>query len=199
VGPSIDTVGTTAATISAVDDFDETLAAAQRGDEVAFTSIFRALNPAVVRYLVVLAGQGAAEDLAAETWTAALRGFSSFTGEERALRAWLLTIARARWVDAVRAHARRPEVLTDTAPEVLAPDTVHDVVAEWLGTDGALALIRRLPEDQAEVISLRVIGDFDVAEVAEMVGKTANHVRVLSHRGLKRLAQLLGEKPPEGV
>jgi len=181
-----------------VDDFPEALAAAQRGDERAFTSIFRAMNSSVVRYLAVLAGNSA-EDLAAETWIAALRGFGGFTGDARAFRAWLLTIARARWVDSVRAQARRPEVLTDTTPEVVAPDVVHDIVASGIETTEALTLIRSLPPDQAEVLSLRVLGELEVAEVAEIMGKTANHVRVLSHRGLRRLAQMLGEKPPEGV
>lgn len=176
-----------------------TLTAAQGGDETAFTAIFRALNPAVVRYLTVLCGRTAAEDLAAETWVAALRGFASFTGDERSLRAWLITIARARWVDAVRAQTRRPELVTDTAPEVVGPDDVVGAVETAEATDAALELIRRLPDDQAEVITLRVVGQLEVAEVAELTGKTANHVRVLTHRGLRRLADLLGEKPPEGL
>ena len=184
-----------AATISGVDDFDATLAAAQRGDEVAFTQLFRALNPAVLRYLRVLAGPSLCEDLAAETWVAALRTFPSFTGNERALRAWLLTIARARWVDAVRAQARRPELVTDTTPETPAGDDVHAIVEAGMSTDLALGLIGRLPPDQAEVITLRVVAQLDVGEVAELTGKTPNHVRVLAHRGLKRLAQLLEQQP----
>jgi RNA polymerase sigma-70 factor (ECF subfamily) len=180
-----------------VDDFADTLAAAQRGDEAAFTAIFRAHNPGVVRYLTVLGGRGMAEDLAAETWVAALRTFATFTGDERALRAWLLTIARARWVDAVRAQARRPELVTDTTPEAPAPDDVHAQVEIGFTTDWALSLIATLPPDQAEVVTLRIVGQLDVSEVAELTGKTPNHVRVLTHRGLKRLAQLLGEAAAE--
>jgi DNA-directed RNA polymerase specialized sigma24 family protein len=33
-----------------------------------------------------------------------------------------------------------------------------------------------------------------VPEVAALTGKTDNHVRVLTHRGLKRLAKLLGDQ-----
>jgi RNA polymerase sigma-70 factor (ECF subfamily) len=178
-----------------VDDFDVLLPAAQQGDEAAFTQLFRALNPAVLRYLRVLAGPTLAEDLGAETWMAALRNFATFTGDERALRAWLLTIARARWVDAVRAQTRRPEVLTDTTPETPAADDVHDIVEAEMSTDLALELIGRLPPDQAEVITLRVVAQLEVGEVAELTGKTANHVRVLAHRGLRRLAQLLEQAP----
>jgi RNA polymerase sigma-70 factor (ECF subfamily) len=179
-----------------MDDFAETLAAAQRGDETAFTTLFRALNPPVVRYLRVLAGPALAEDLAAETWVAALRTFSTFDGEERAMRAWLLRIARARWVDAVRAYTRRPELVTDTTPDLPSPDDVEAQVELGFTTDWALSVIATLPPDQAEVVTLRIIGQLDVPEVAEMTGKTANHVRVLAHRGLKRLAELLGDTTP---
>jgi len=180
-----------------VEDFAETLACAQQGDEAAFTQIFRALNPAVVRYLTVLGGGGLAEDLAAETWVSALRTFAAFTGDEKALRAWLFTIARARWVDAVRAHTRRPEVVTDSTPETPSDDDVHAQVELGFTTDWALSLIAGLPADQAEVVTLRVVGQLEVSEVAELTGRTANHVRVLTHRGLKRLAALLGDVPAQ--
>lgn len=175
-----------------MDDFAATLAAAQRGDERAFTALFRVHNPAVLRYLRVLAGERWAEDLGAETWTSALRTFAGFRGDDRALRAWLLTIARARWVDHVRARSRRPELLTDTAPEVVAPDDVQAAVERTFTTEQALGLIATLPPDQAEVVTLRVVGQLDVAEVAELTGRTPNHVRVLSHRGLRRLSAQLG-------
>ena len=177
-----------------MDAFAELLAAAQAGDEEAFTQLFRVLNPAVVRYLTVLAGHGLAEDIAAETWVSALRTFRTFTGDERALRAWLLTIARARWVDVVRARTRRPEVVTDTTPDAPAPDDVAAQVELGFTTDWAVSLIATLPPDQAEVVTLRVVGQLDVPEVAALTGKTANHVRVLTHRGLKRLARLLGDQ-----
>lgn len=176
-----------------MEDFADTLAAAQLGDEAAFTTLFREYNPAVVRYLTVLSGRGLAEDLAAETWIAALRGFSAFTGDGKALRAWLLTIARARWVDTVRASTRRPEVVTDATPELPSPEDVHAEVERGFTTDWALRLIATLPAEQAEVVTLRVVGQLEVADVAEMTGKTPNHVRVLTHRGLKRLAQTLGD------
>ena len=170
---------------------------AQKGDEAAFTEIFRAQNPSVIRYLTVLGGRGLAEDLAAETWVSALRNFATFTGDEKALRAWLFTIARARWVDAVRAQTRRPEVVTDNTPDLPSADDVHAQVELGFTTDWALSLIAGLPADQAEVVTLRVVGQLEVAEVAELTGRTANHVRVLTHRGLKRLATLLGEVPAQ--
>jgi RNA polymerase sigma-70 factor, ECF subfamily len=62
-------------------------------------------------------------------------------------------------------------------------------------TDAAVALIGNLPEDQAEVLLLRIVADLDVATVAEILGKRPGTVRVLAHRWLKRLAQQLEERP----
>ena len=106
-----------------MDDFAGVLARAQHGDQYAFTVLFRAMQPVLLRYLTVLGGPSTAEDLAAETWIGALRGLVKFRGGEDDLRGWLITIARARWVDMVRAATRRPEDLVDSRPTSAPPTT----------------------------------------------------------------------------
>jgi RNA polymerase sigma-70 factor (ECF subfamily) len=63
---------------------------------------------------------------------------------------------------------------------------------ENLDTEAALALVATLPPDQAEVILLRVLAGLDVTQVASILGKRPGAVRVLQHRGLRRLAERLG-------
>ena len=46
-----------------------------------------------------------------------------------------------------------------------------------------------LSPDQAEVVLLRVVGGLRVSQVAELLGKRPGTVRVLQHRGLRRLAE----------
>jgi RNA polymerase sigma-70 factor, ECF subfamily len=174
-----------------VDDFSGVLARAQHGDEAAFTTLFRTMQPMLLRYLTVLAGASNAEDLAAETWIGALRGLVKFRGNESDLRGWLVTIARARWVDMVRAATRRREELAEELPDRPALDDVAGTVVARAASEEALALIARLPEEQAEIVTLRVVAQLEVSEVAEITGKTANHVRVLCHRGLRRLAEMI--------
>src|SRR4051812_36766020 len=100
----------------APESFPETLAAARRGDEVAFTAIFRWTQPAVLRYLRVVAGTRA-EDIASETWFHVVRGLPTFSGDEpAAFRAWVLSIARHRWVDELRRAGRRREQLVAELP-----------------------------------------------------------------------------------
>jgi RNA polymerase sigma-70 factor, ECF subfamily len=133
----------------------------------------------------------AAEDLAADSWVSVIRGLGRFRGDERAFRAWVFTVARHRAIDWRRLAVRRPtsSVPAEVMAERRAPDDPAAQVLEAQSTRAALALLAELPPDQAEVVALRVLGGLEVAEVARIVGKRPGAVRVLAHRGLRRLAR----------
>jgi RNA polymerase sigma factor (sigma-70 family) len=117
-------------------------------------------------------------------------GLGRFRGDERAFRAWVFTAARHRAIDWRRQAARRPtsSIPAEQLAERPAPDDPVAAVFEAQSTRAALALVAELPPDQAEVVALRVLGGFEVAAVARIVGKRPGAVRVLAHRGLRRLA-----------
>lgn len=174
------------------EDFAAVLAAAQGGDEAAFSVLWRDANPALLRYLRVVASQHA-DDVAAETWVQVLRGLAKFTGDESKWRAWLFTTARRRVLDAARHRARHPaEPLDDIAAweEPRAADAA-EVAMDNLATGRAIALVRQLPQQQADVIMLRVVAGLETEEVARILGRSPGAVRVAAHRGLKKLAALL--------
>lgn len=176
----------------AAEDFAELLHAAQRGNEAAFRQLFRETQPSLLKFLIVVAGPDLADDIAADTWVNVVRDLERFVGDEiGAFRAWTLAIARRRWIDEMRRRGRRPEVLTDTAPEVETTEDVATQVERSMSTDRAIALLSTLPPEQAEVLMLRIIVDLDVGQTAQIVGKTPGAVRVLAHRGLRRLHDLL--------
>jgi len=172
--------------------FASVLAAAVGGDEQAFARLWRDLHPAVLRYLQVVK-PGSAEDVASETWLEVVRCLGRFTGDEGGFRSWVFTIARHRALDDRRRHARRPTVPLpiELAARWQGADDPADQVVEGLSTRAALAVIGQLPHDQAEVVLLRVVAGLDVEQVARVVGKRPGAVRVLAHRGLRRLAERL--------
>jgi RNA polymerase sigma-70 factor, ECF subfamily len=175
--------------------FASVLARAQRGDEEAFATLWLDVNPGLVRYLRVVAGE-VDEDVAAETWVSVVPGLARFRGDEMAWRAWVFTTARRRAVDEGRRRTRRRAVLASEAgrsaePGARASSDPADVVLERLNTQTALALVAQLAPLQAEVIVLRVIAGLDVESVARLVGRSPGAVRVAAHRGLARLAQIL--------
>lgn len=170
--------------------FEVTLVRAQAGDEEAFARIFRDIQPALLRYLRVIALE--AEDVAAETWFHVAAGLAGFRGGEQAFRSWLFTIARHRAADAGRSRTRRPVVpldLSEAAEQPVSKDAAEEAL-EAVSARAAVAMIATLPRDQAEIIMLRVVAGFEAAEVARIVGKSPGAVRVAAHRGLRRLAEL---------
>lgn len=176
-------------------DFDRLIAAAREGDEAAFTTLFRAVQPLLLRYLRTLA-PALADDVAAETWVSVVRGLHRFSGDEGGFRGWVFTIARARLVDARRTAGRTPmpvDAHTELA-ERPGPADVEAIVDELMSTEAALALIGRLPPDQAEAVLLRHVAGLDATEAARVLGKRPGAVRVATMRGLSRLRTLL---PPD--
>jgi RNA polymerase sigma-70 factor, ECF subfamily len=174
--------------------FAAVLTAAKDGSEAAFTQLWRDTNPALVRYLRVIAG-AAAEDIAADTWVKTLRGLSGFRGDEQAWRAWVFTISRHLVIDERRRATRKPAVPLSEVPLAALPSSADagDEALERISTRAAMAMVAELPPLQAEVILLRVVAGLDTEAVARLVGRTPGAVRVAAHRGLRRLAQIAAE------
>ena len=181
------------------EDFGAVLTAAQGGDEAAFARLWHDGQPALLRYLHVIAPD-VAEDIAAETWAQVVRGLAKFRGDEQNWRSWLFTTARRRLIDQARQVIRRPTTSLDALPGLASaeargsrsPDAA-DLALENLATRDALAIIRLLPPLQAEVIVLRVVAGLGTEEVAQLLGRSPGAVRVAAHRGLQRLASMLAE------
>jgi RNA polymerase sigma-70 factor (ECF subfamily) len=57
-----------------------------------------------------------------------------------------------------------------------------------------LALLEVLGEDQKEVLTLRIIADLTVEQVAEIMGKSAGAVKQLQRRALDRLREFSAVK-----
>jgi len=176
------------------------VAAAQDGDEAAMAQLWRAINPPLLRYLRGGIGDGA-DDVAAAAWLDAARALLTFEGDDTDFRRWLFTIARRRLVDELRRRGRRHgEHLVGAPVEAARQVRAGDDPAERQDDLGAaLALVRLLPADQADAVLLRVVVDLDVSAVAAVMGRSEGSVRVLTHRGLRRLQGLLAERGVTGA
>jgi RNA polymerase sigma-70 factor (ECF subfamily) len=178
----------------AADDLAAAVRAAQHGDEQAFRLLYRAVQPSLLRYLHALVGDEA-EDVASEAWLQITRDLANFRGDYDGFRGWTATIARHRAMDHVRRLRRRPsvavpiELLTDLSD---GADTA-DMAAGSMATAAAVKLVASLPPDQAEAVILRVVFGLDAAAAGRVLGKRAGAVRTAAYRGLRRLADQLGQ------
>ncbi|HMC38186.1 MAG TPA: sigma-70 family RNA polymerase sigma factor, partial [Acidimicrobiales bacterium] len=164
--------------------FEPVLAAAQTGAEWGFGRLYAEYNPRLERYFAARTPR-MAEDLAADTWLGAARALREFQGDEGRFRSWLFTIAHRRLADHWEDLRRRPADPAGAGPEddPVAADDTEGAVLDALSAQAAAARIAAaLSGDQAEVVLLRLLGDLDVDQVAEVLGKRPGTIRVLQHR-----------------
>lgn len=134
-----------------------------------------------------------AEEVVQDTFVKLVSGnYDIESGKEAGyLRSMVLNGARSalRKRQVRRAH-------TPDAPEAIAP--AEDAGVARTEHDRMIAALRRLPEKQAAVLTLRYYLDLSEAEIADTLGVARGSVKSHAHRGLKRLAVLLGDDDPPG-
>ncbi|MDX6273645.1 MAG: hypothetical protein QOJ92_855 [Frankiales bacterium] len=171
---------------------DQDVADLLRGDVRAFERTFHAIQPALLRYLGSLVADEA-QDVAGETWLQVTRDLRTFRGDGADFRRWVVQIGRNRALDHLRARGRRPFDAVDPRelPEVGTDDSTFGQASESMATERALALIRRLPRDQAEALLLRVVVGLDAPAAARVLRKRPGAVRMATSRGLQRLREIV--------
>lgn len=163
----------------ASDDLDAAVERMLHGDDEAFRSVYRSVQPRLLRYLTGMVGAEDADDVAAEAWAQAVRDLGRFSGGIDEFRARLTTIARHRALDHLRVRKRRLREVQDLdlVSDVPSPDDVEALAAGALGSEQALALIASLPADQRDAILLRTVLGFDAPTAARILGKRPGAVR----------------------
>lgn len=137
------------------------------------------------RFLVAAVGPTDADDCYQEACIAAMRSYPSLRHADN-LRAWLMTIAQHKAIDAHRARGRRPLPLAEL-PErggQADPPVPVDGQPVW-------AHVRELPEKQRMAVFLRSVADLSYADVAEALDCSQEAARRSVHEGLKKLREEL--------
>ena len=161
--------------------------AAQRGDERAYELLMREVRIWLSRYFHRRLPSDAADDATQEALLAIHLHKHNY-GTSDPMRPWLKTIARFKWIDQLRSHARGPESLEE-----------EDVPVEDHGAATRAAILLNLlladaKPAQARVIRLVKLHGASVEEASHATGQSASLVKVNIHRGLKRMGQALGVK-----
>ena len=175
---------------------------ARRGEQEAMGLLYDAYLPRLYRYCLKRVGNELdAEDLAEEVFLRVLRSIDGFEwrptsdGQRIPFGAWLFRIARNHVASHHRrAHVRRESAgLPDGVGESLPDDRRGPLeIVEMQSTVAEVFdLVHELPEAQREVVLLRFAAGLTVAETAEALGKRQGNVKVLQHKGIKRLKELL--------
>jgi len=164
---------------------------AQAFSEEAWSQIYDQHYVRLFDYCYARTGnRAAAEDLAAEVFLEAVRGIRGYRYRGVPFAAWLYRIARNLTADHLQRNARRPQVsLVEEAdhPQLREPDGTEHVADRH----DIQAALRRLSDDQQQVLILRFFQGLSHDETAAVMGRRTGAVRVLQTRALSALRRVM--------
>jgi len=151
--------------------------------------LYREVGPNIRAYLQRrMRDPGIADELLQETFLIAMRDAVSLAAAG-SQRAWLLGIARNLSREQRRRQSRRRTV---QLPEDMVTKTLNQ---EDHRLDLLRSMIGDLPEQQREVLELRLKQDLRYAEIAEMLGIPIGTVRSRLHHALRTLKSCVTSHP----
>lgn len=192
---------------------EELIQAAKGGDEAALGELLERYRP----YLRVIAEQAIgpalgqrydASDVIQQTCIEAINDFSRFEGiSEGQLSAWLRQILRRNVSNLVRDNrAAKRDMRKELALYQKGPSTTlmwlepqadgsspSEKVMQGEAVIRLAAALEMLPKDQRTAVRLRFLDGWQLADIAEELGRTVSAVAGLIHRGVRSLQGKLGE------
>lgn len=164
----------------------------------------------VWRLLRASVGPDRADDCFQETFIAALRAYPRLRAGSD-LRAWVLTIAHRKALDAHRAQARQAIPVADVSQVAIdgrrrgaarrasrrtateASRNGHSPSVAIERDEGLWQAVHALPERQRSVVVLRCVADLPHREIAAALGCSEDAARRSLHEGLKKLEEAIAD------
>lgn len=165
------------------------LGRAKLGDAGALAEIYDLYFKKLYRFIFFRVGhKEVAEDLAEEVF---LKAFTKIgDAGNGSLEGWLYQIARNLVIDYYR--QKKLTINIEEVENTLEYESnVIDVVNLQQQQKVTLKLIKELNPEQQIVIKLKFFEDLDNAEIAELLHKSEGAIRVIQHRAVAKLQELI--------
>jgi RNA polymerase sigma-70 factor (ECF subfamily) len=172
---------------------------AKSGDTEAFEVLYQQNAANIYRFLCAQLKETLdAEDLTSEVFMKAWRGLPRYRDRGHPFSAYLYKIARNALIDHRRKNSKQVfeannpvESILDSNPKV--SEQLHKKEAH----QNLWRLLREIKENYQSVLVLRFINGLSTSEVAQILGKSEGSIRVLQHRGLNALREIMAESNGE--
>ena len=137
-----------------------------------------------------------AEDLTEQTFLQAYRHFERALAERhgRPLRTWLIRIAHNLAANLYRDRSRKPQTPIEDTGALSATHTTEDLVEGRDELARILEGVKELPDDRREALIMRFALGMDNREIARAMGRTDGATKVLLHRAIKQLEEIIATK-----
>ncbi len=137
-----------------------------------------------------------AEDLTEQTFLQAYRHYERAVSESngRPLRPWLIRIAHNLAANLYRDRSRKPQTPIEDPEALRTTHTTEDLVEGRDELARILEGVKELPDDRREALIMRFALGMDNREIARAMGRTDGATKVLLHRAIKQLEEIVAVK-----
>ena len=160
----------------------------------AFEELYRAHLRDVYSYAYYRVGNHHdAEDLTEQAFLQAYKHFERARRESngRPLRPWLIRIAHNLASNYHRDRARRPESALEHVDPISHPHGTEQVVEGREELRQVIDGLQHLPGDRRDALIMRFALGMDNREIARALGRTDGATKVLIHRAIRQLEELV--------
>lgn len=175
---------------------EELIKKAQNGENQAFGQLYDQYVTRIYRFVFLkVTNRHDAEDLTHQIFLQAWQNIQSFQFRGFPLSSWLYKIAMNAVIDFYRTRKNEESI------ELIAEDAFAETPEFAKNIDQALELqtvkfaLAKLEPDQQNVLVMKFIDELSNKEIAEIFGKSEGAVRVIQHRALKQLKNILTNPP----
>ena len=165
---------------------------AKRGEASAFGLLYDRYQPQIYRFIFLkVSRREEAEDLTHQVFLQALQHIGEYEDVGFPFTSWLYRIARNEVIDHYRTK-RQAISLDDVAPEYFATlDRAMEDAERRMDVRRVTDALKQLKPEYQDVIIMRFIEDLSPKEIAVALQKSEGAVKLLQHRAVKQLQQLL--------
>ena len=142
----------------------------------------------VYKYVFCLTGnEDTAEEIVQETFLVAVRDINKFRGECK-ISTWLCQISKYVWYKRLKKEKKETplDILQDS---LLIENSIEENFYDKESKIQLFKKLQELDEDTRNVMYLRIFGNFEYSEIAEIMNKTSNWARVVFFRGKQKLKE----------
>lgn len=167
----------------------ELVAKIQSGEADHFIALYDKYIDKIYRFLLYrIQHAETAEDLTSQTFLKALDNIRAFDGSKGTFQAWLYKIAYNSLIDHYRKH--KPTLDLSYAEHAPASDNTEQRVENFFNQQQVKALLQQLPEATQELIILRIWEELPYAEIAKILNKTENSLKMQFSRAISLLRDM---------
>ena len=176
----------------------ELLRAVARGDEAAFARVYDRYSAILLGLLLrILRSRAEAEDVLQEVFLQVWQQARAFDPARGRPLTWLVTLARSRAIDRLRAVDSRERAAQRSAED--APPDGASPPQAWADeeairaerAEAVRAALGELPEEQRQVLVLAYLDGMSQSEIAAAKNQPLGTVKTRTRTGLKKLSDTL--------